>query len=94
MKRLILLLLIFSCASIFAQDTYIHCGKLFNSETAKIETEKTIVVKGDKIDAVLQGYAQPKNADAIIINLKDKTVLPGLIDMHVHIESETVPINI
>lgn len=89
MKRLILLLLIFSCASIFAQDTYIHCGKLFNSETAKIETEKTIVVKGDKIDAVLQGYAQPKNADAIIINLKDKTVLPGLIDMHVHIESET-----
>lgn len=89
MKRLILLLLIFSCTSIFAQDTYIHCGKLFNSETAKIETEKTIVVKGDKIDAVLQGYAQPKNADAIIINLKDKTVLPGLIDMHVHIESET-----
>ncbi|MBG26961.1 MULTISPECIES: metal-dependent hydrolase family protein [Croceibacter] len=89
MKRLILLLLIFSCASIFAQNTYIHCGKLFNSETAKIETEKTIVVKGDKIDAILQGYAQPKNADAIIINLKDKTVLPGLIDMHVHIESET-----
>lgn len=89
MKRLILLLLIFSCASIFAQDTYIHCGKLFNSEIAKIETEKTIVVKGDKIDAILQGYAQPKNADAIIINLKDKTVLPGLIDMHVHIESET-----
>jgi len=89
MKRLILLLLIFSCASIFAQDTYIQCGKLFNSETAKIETEKTIVVKGDKIDAILQGYAQPKNANAIIINLKDKTVLPGLIDMHVHIESET-----
>ena len=89
MKRLILLLLIFSCASIFAQDTYMKCGKLFNSDTAKIETENTIVVKGDKIDAVLQGYAQPKNADAIIINLKDKTVLPGLIDMHVHIESET-----
>ena len=32
-----------------------------------------------------------KRADDIIIDLKDKTVMPGFIDMHVHIESETSP---
>ena len=32
-----------------------------------------------------------KSAQRIIIDLKDKTVMPGLIDMHVHMESETSP---
>ena len=67
-----------------------HCGKLFDSEKGRILTEQTIVVEGITIKAVEKGYL-PANNEATIINLKDKTVYPGFIDMHVHIEGETSP---
>lgn len=50
--------------------------------------EMTIVVEGDKIVKVEKGYAQAAENDKVI-DLKSKTVLPGLMDMHVHIEGET-----
>jgi len=40
---------------------------------------------------VMDGYIQTKQKDTQIIDLKNKTVLPGLTDMHIHIESETGP---
>lgn len=76
--------------AIFGQDTYLHCGKLIDTKTGKILTEQTIVVSGNKISKVESGYTTAEN-DATIIDLKDKTVLPGLIDMHVHMESESNP---
>jgi imidazolonepropionase-like amidohydrolase len=36
----------------------------------------------------MDGYVAPKSATAITIDLKDKVVMPGLIDFHVHIEQE------
>ena len=74
-----------------AQNTYIHCGKLIDTESGKIRTEQTIVVSGSKIVSVTKGYQNPNSAEDTVIDLKSKTVMPGLIDMHVHIESETNP---
>ena len=68
-----------------------HCGKIIDTESGKILTEKTIVVSGNKITSIANGYLQPKKENITMIDLKSKTVLPGLIDMHVHIESETNP---
>ena len=48
----------------------------------------TIIVEKNKITAVQNGYTTPQSND-IVVDLKAKTVMPGLIDMHVHIESET-----
>ena len=48
----------------------------------------TIIVSGSKITSVKKGYIQAASDKDRTINLKDKTVLPGLIDMHVHIEHE------
>jgi imidazolonepropionase-like amidohydrolase len=48
----------------------------------------TIIVEGDKIQSIEQGYADVPD-DATVIDLKSKTVMPGLFDMHVHLESET-----
>ncbi|WP_109435484.1 amidohydrolase family protein [Aquimarina sp. AU119] len=76
--------------TISAQDTYIQCGKLIDTKTGKILTEKTIVVSGNKILKIENGYVAGKKNDTTI-DLKDKTVMPGLIDMHVHIESESNP---
>jgi imidazolonepropionase-like amidohydrolase len=72
----------------FAQQTYLHCGNLIDVETAKVLKEMTIIVDGNKIQKIEKGYsAVPEGA--ILVDLKNKTVMPGLIDMHVHIESET-----
>lgn len=46
----------------------------------------TVIVEGNKITGVEKGYKKaPKSVTAI--DLKDRTVMPGLMDMHVHIES-------
>jgi imidazolonepropionase-like amidohydrolase len=89
MKKVILaFVLVFLIQHITAQTTYILCGKLVDTKSGKIAKEKTIVIKENKIYLVLDGYALVKSADAITIDLRDKVVMPGLIDFHVHIEQE------
>ena len=51
----------------------------------------TIVVTGNKITDVRKGYIKAPSIEDKTIDLKTKTVMPGLIDMHVHIESELNP---
>jgi len=71
-----------------AQATYILCGKLIDTKSGKIASKKTILVKENKIVKIFDGYISPKSSTAKTIDLKDKVVMPGLIDMHVHIELE------
>jgi imidazolonepropionase-like amidohydrolase len=89
MKKIILaVVLVFLIQHITAQTTYILCGKLVDTKSGKIAKEKTIVIRENKIYLVLDGYALVKSADAITIDLRDKVVMPGLIDFHMHIEQE------
>lgn len=74
----------------FAQKTIIHCGKLIDTKNLKVLEKMTIVVEGKKIVGLENGYSKGNSSDQII-DLKSKTVMPGLIDMHVHLESETNP---
>ncbi|GAA4404141.1 amidohydrolase family protein [Nibrella viscosa] len=73
---------------LFAQRTLLHCGSLLDGTRSDLQREMTVVVEGNKITAIQKGYSRPAGSDQVI-DLKNKTVLPGLIDMHVHIESET-----
>ncbi|WKD84849.1 hypothetical protein KCTC32516_00183 [Polaribacter huanghezhanensis] len=92
MKNLVLsIILILSVTFVSAQKTYILCGKLVDTKSGTIESKKTIVVEGNKITHIHKGYVQPKSKNDKVINLKDKVVMPGLIDMHVHLEMETSP---
>ena len=87
MKKIVLLFIAFIfMQNITAQTTYILCGKLIDTKSGKINTKKTIVVQENKIIDVLDGYVMPKSG--ISIDLRDKVVMAGLIDMHVHIEQE------
>lgn len=75
--------------TLFAQDTYLHCGKILDTQSGKVLSNKTIVVSGTKITKILDGFVSKATANDVEIDLKNKFVLPGLIDMHVHIEKET-----
>lgn len=72
----------------FAQRTLIHCGKLVVPQDLSVQQEMSIIIEGNKISAVQKGYLAPNTGDKVI-DLKNKTVMPGLIDCHVHITSET-----
>ncbi|PKV49600.1 imidazolonepropionase-like amidohydrolase [Aquimarina sp. MAR_2010_214] len=90
MKYLYTVLFALISTTILAQNTYLQCGKLIDTKTGTVLTEKTIVVSGNKIITVENGFVTGKKND-ITIDLKNKTVMPGLIDMHVHLEMETNP---
>jgi imidazolonepropionase-like amidohydrolase len=71
-----------------AQDLYLHCGAVVDVDQGKVLKEMTLIVRGNKIFSVKPGYLTPNSNADEVIDLKGKTVLPGLIDMHVHIEFE------
>jgi imidazolonepropionase-like amidohydrolase len=91
MKNLLLFSLLFSASISFAQDTYLQCGKIIDTKTGKVLTNKTIVVSNKIIKSIQNGFINPVNPKDKIIDLKTKTVMPGWIDMHVHLEEETSP---
>ena len=72
-----------------SQYTYIYCGNLFDSKSGKVLKNRTIIVENEKIFSVEKGFKIPKNKTIKLIDLKSKTVMPGLIDMHVHIEGQS-----
>jgi len=91
MKKSLLFIILLSHSLIWSQQTYIHCGQLFDAQKAKFLGPHTIVVNGETIVSVSQGFQNPSSSEATVIDLKTKTVYPGFIDMHVHIEGEYTP---
>lgn len=73
-----------------AQRTLIYCGQMVDVKNLQLLKEMTIAIEGNKIVDVAKGYSTANPGDKII-DLKSKTVMPGLIDMHVHLEGETNP---
>ena len=61
----------------------IRAGRLFDSRSGKMLSSQVIVVKGDRVAEVGAGVSVP--AGATVIDLGSATVLPGMIDGHVHL---------
>ncbi|HAV64641.1 MAG TPA: amidohydrolase [Verrucomicrobiales bacterium] len=81
------LALFFTVTSSSARDrTLIHCGKLVDVEAGEVRGEATIVVVSNRIEAVSSGHDRPRSGDRVV-DLRNATVLPGLMDMHVHLQS-------
>jgi imidazolonepropionase-like amidohydrolase len=65
-------------------QTYaIKAGRLIDGQSDQVRLNVIIVVQGNKITALDEKAAIPK--DAAILDLSDKTVLPGFIDAHTHV---------
>ena len=66
----------------------VHCGHLFDSDSGRMLGETSITVDGERIRSVQAGAPQ---AGMHVIELGNATCLPGLIDSHTHLTSETSP---
>lgn len=59
-------------------------GDLFDSERGVLRPKITVVIRGDRIVAVGPADSVRVPAGATVIDAADKTVLPGMWDMHTH----------
>ena len=76
-------------AECIAQEvTYVRAGRLVDVVDGTLRTNQTIVVRGDRIERVGNSAAIEMPAGADVIDLSGMTVLPGLIDMHVHLTGD------
>ena len=84
-KNLLILvgLFLFPISASPNQTYVIKAGRLIDGKSAEILRNVIVVVQGNKITALGQNVDIPK--DAVLLDLSDKTVLPGLIDTHTHI---------
>lgn len=73
--------------------TVVHAGTLLAVPGEAPKSQQTIVMTDNMITRVLHGYVDPSDIDskAELIDLSDMFVLPGLMDMHVHLLMELGP---
>jgi imidazolonepropionase-like amidohydrolase len=76
-----------ACSSAASAATLIHAGRVIDGVADTALAERTIIVDGNKIAAVEPGYRTPADGDQVV-DLRGATVMPGLMDMHVHLTSE------
>ncbi len=72
-----------------AAPTLLHCGRIVDVRALQVLTERTVVVEAQTIVRIDRGYTTP--ADGNVIDLRDYTCLPGLIDLHVHLAFSLTP---
>lgn len=89
----ILILAVFVCSAGLstarATDTLVHAGKLVDVSAGRVLENMTLLVSGDRIEAVESGYLEMDGVE--VIDLREHTVMPGFIDTHVHLDHELDP---
>jgi imidazolonepropionase-like amidohydrolase len=71
-------------------ETIIHAGRLLAEPGQPPASAQSLRIEDGKIVAIAAGFVDPP-AGAMLIDLKDRFVLPGLIDCHVHLTSQLGP---
>jgi len=79
----------------FAGTTLIHAGELLAVAGESTARNQTIVIEDGRIVEVRNGFAEVSDfeGDVELIDLRNQFVLPGLMDMHVHLQGELGPKN-
>lgn len=76
------------CAAALASaKTLIHAGSLIDGRADAPRQNVTITIEGDRITGLADGFTAPGAGDTVI-DLKNATVMPGLMDMHVHLDGQ------
>jgi imidazolonepropionase-like amidohydrolase len=96
LKRSVALIVLFLATALLAQQSakapapktvYIRAGHLFDATSDNMRDNVVIQVVGDRIQSVAPAESAQIPRGATVIDLSHATVLPGLIDCHVHLDS-------
>lgn len=88
-RSTVLLLLCLASAPVPADQTIIHAGRFVDVVSGTVLAERSIIVEGDRVVGVEEGFIDAGAAQ--LVDLSGATVMPGWLDMHVHIASEQSP---
>jgi imidazolonepropionase-like amidohydrolase len=77
----------FSALPAYAETTYIHAGSVIADASGEASGPASIIVTDGKIVSIEDGFVTAPEG-AAMVNLPDQTVLPGLIDLHVHLTGD------
>jgi imidazolonepropionase-like amidohydrolase len=80
-----------SGAAFSAPDSVVvvHAGRLLDRPGQPPRGQSSVLIRNGKVEAIRDGFVDPASMPgARVIDLRDKFVLPGLIDSHVHLDSD------
>ncbi len=69
--------------------TLIRAGAVLDVRTGRETPNATVIVQGEKVIGVASTANTPAQTGDREVDLRDETVLPGLIDVHVHLTGAT-----
>jgi imidazolonepropionase-like amidohydrolase len=88
LPRLPLLAAAVLCSSaLVSAKTLLHAGKLIDGRAETARTNVTVTIEGERITGIADGFAAPAAGDTVV-DLRNATLMPGWMDMHVHITSQ------
>lgn len=85
-----MMLLWAASAPSLAQSTWLQCGDTVDVESGELTGPRTLIIVDDRIDRILDGRVEAESG-ARAVDLAGMTCLPGLMDMHTHITSQSSP---
>lgn len=88
--RILTSIAMLSCVTAHADEYLLHAGRMIDVTRGRVLEQVTITIAGNRITSVQSGYAEPDEGQTRI-DLRDHTVLPGLMDMHTHLTTEVSP---
>ncbi len=84
-KQVVLLLILILTTKIYAQDIIIKDINMITMTTDSLISKQSLLIRDGKINKIGDYKNLPKNKETTIINGKGKYLMPGLVDMHVHL---------
>lgn len=79
---------LFVLQPLMADRTVVHCGQLIDGVSDQMAGPTTLLIEDGRIVAVEEGFTEPAAGDKVI-DLRNRYVMPGLLDMHAHLGNET-----
>ena len=89
MRSILLCAGLLAATPALAETIALQCGDVFESKSARLVGARTIVTSDGRISQVLPGRVAVPGARAV--DLAGHTCMPGWIDLHVHLGSESNP---